>query len=169
MDLWRIALRALIGYVYVLVLVRLSGKRVVSQLTPIHFVAAVVVGDLFDDLMWAEVTAAEFFVGAGTLFLADVTAELASARSKGIYRLVNGDPVIVMTHGREDRRAMRGEQLSESDLAHLLRLSGVPHDHRDEVKLAAVEVDHHLSVVREPWAKPARRRDLEQSRKKEKS
>lgn len=166
MDLWRIAVRAAIGYVYALVLVRLTGKRVVSQLTPIHFAVAVVLGDLFDDLMWAEVTVAEFFAAAGTLLVADVTAELASARSDRVYRLVNGEASVVMTHGREDRRAMRGEQLSENDLAHLLRQRGISRDHREEVKLAALEVDHHLSILRESWAEPARRRDLERSEEK---
>jgi uncharacterized membrane protein YcaP (DUF421 family) len=166
LELWRVAVRALIAYIYALVLVRLTGKRVVSQLTPIHFVVAVVVGDLFDDVMWAEVTSAEFFAAAGTLFLADITAELASARSARIYRLVNGETVVVMTHGGVDRRALRGEQLSENDLAHLLRLSGISRDRLDEIKLSALEVDHHLSVLREPWAEPARRRDLESSLEK---
>lgn len=161
MDLWRIALRAVVAYVYLLLLVRLTGKRVVSQLTPIHFVVAVVVGDLVDDLLWAEVTAAEFFAGAGGLFLADVSAELACARSDAVYRLVNGRASVVLTHGREEPDELAREQLSEQDLNHLLRTHGIPRDRRNEVKIAALEVDHELSVLREPWAEPARRRDLE--------
>ena len=164
MELWRIAVRAVIAYVYVLVLVRLSGKRVVSQLSPIHFVVAVVVGDLFDDVMWAEVSAAEFFAAAGPLFLADIAAELGSARSAALYRIVNGGASVVVTHGRADLEALRSEQLSADDLAHLLRLSEVAADRRTEVKLAALEIDHRLSVLREPWAETARRRDWETSR-----
>lgn len=161
MDLWRIALRALVGYVYVLLLVRLSGKRVVSQATPIHFVVAVVVGDLFDDLMWAEVTAAKFFAAAGSLFIADATVELLSHKSRVLYRIFSGNAVVVMEQGRVDTRAMRGEQISELDLNHLLRLRGIPRDRRDEVRLAALEDDHELSVLRERWAERATRRDVE--------
>jgi uncharacterized membrane protein YcaP (DUF421 family) len=54
--------------------------------------------------------------------------------------------------------------MSGDDLAHLLRLSEIAVDRRSEVKLAALEIDHRLSVLREPWAEPARRRDWETSR-----
>src|SRR5688572_3002468 len=152
MDLWRIALRAIVAYVYVLLLARLAGKRVVSRATPIHFTVAVVVGDLFDDLFWAQVTAAEFLAAAGSLFFADAAVELASHKSRRLYRVLNGDPVVVMEHGREDPEAIRAEQLSENDLDHLLRLCGIGRDRREEVRLATMEDDHELSVLRERWA-----------------
>lgn len=161
MDLWRIAIRAIVAYVYVLLLVRLTGKRVVSQLTPIHFVTAVIVGDLFDDLMWAEVSAAEFFAAAGALFLADATAEWGSHASRGVFRLVNGEPTAFISHGHEDHHALRREQLNEGDLEHLLRMRGISRNQWDEVRIGALEIDHELSVLREPMAERARRIDLE--------
>jgi uncharacterized membrane protein YcaP (DUF421 family) len=165
-DLWRIAVRALVAYLYVLVLVRLSGKRVVSQATPIHFVVAVVVGDLFDDLMWAETTAAQFFAAAGSLFVADATVELGSYRSRALYRILNGNPVVVMEHGQRLPEALRSEQMSSRDIEHLLRLRGITRERVEEVRLATLEDDHHLSVVREPWAEAATRRDVETRRRK---
>ena len=41
----------------------------------------IVIGDMFDDLLWAEVPAAQFVVGLGALVLAHVTARLAVFRS----------------------------------------------------------------------------------------
>lgn len=166
MDLWRIAVRALIAYVYVLVLVRISGKRVVSQATPIHFVVAVVVGDLFDDLMWAEVTAAQFLTAAGSLFVADATVELASYKSRALYRILNGNPVVVMEHGKRLPEALRREQMSSRDIEHLLRLHGITRERTEEVRLATLEDDHHLSSLRESWAAPATRRDVDTRRRK---
>lgn len=160
MDPWRIAVRALVAYLYVLVLARISGKRVVGQATPINFVVAVVVGDLFDDLMWAEVTAAQFLAAAGSLFVADTAVELASYKSRALYRILNGNPVVLVEHGKRIPDAMRDEQLSHRDLEHLLRLRGITRDRLEEVRLATLEDDHNVSVLREPWAEPANRRDL---------
>ncbi len=68
MDPLRIAVRVVFAFVFALVLVRLSGKRTIAQGDAPSFVVAVIIGDLFDDLFWAEVPAAEFVVAVGTLF-----------------------------------------------------------------------------------------------------
>jgi uncharacterized membrane protein YcaP (DUF421 family) len=68
-DPLRIAVRAVLAYVFLLVLVRVSGKGTVVQGSAFDFTVALIVGDMVDDLLWAEVNAAEFVVGAGTPFL----------------------------------------------------------------------------------------------------
>ena len=159
MDLWRIAVRALFTYLVALLLVRLSGKRVVAQATPFDFAIAIVVGDLFDDFFWAEVPASQFIAAAGGLFLPAAVVELAGSRSGRVHDLVNGLPAVVMREGKPDRKGMRSEQLSRADLEHLLRLDGIGPGEWDRVKLGTVEHDHHLSVILEPWAEPVPRRD----------
>jgi len=74
MDPLRIAVRAVFVYVFALGLVRATGKRSVSQGDMASFVLAIILGDMFDDALWAEVPMAEFVVGAGTLALAHVLA-----------------------------------------------------------------------------------------------
>jgi uncharacterized membrane protein YcaP (DUF421 family) len=66
MDPLRIAVRVAFTFVFVLVLIRASGKRTISQGDVSSFIVALVIGDLFDDMFWAEVPAAEFIVAAGT-------------------------------------------------------------------------------------------------------
>lgn len=158
MDLWRIAVRALCSYVFALILVRLSGKRVVAQATPFDFAMALVLGDLFDDLMWAEVPASQFVVAAGSIFLPAAAVEVASCRNGRVYDFFNGLPAVVVRDGKADRAAMRSEQLSRADLEHLLRMDGISPDDWERVRLGVVEHDHHLSVMLEPWAEPVRRR-----------
>lgn len=67
MELSHIAFRALFVYIVLLVLVRLAGKRTVLQATPIDLTMLMVLGDLIDDGLWAEVPAAQFVVAAATL------------------------------------------------------------------------------------------------------
>jgi uncharacterized membrane protein YcaP (DUF421 family) len=77
MDPLRIAIRAAFAFVFVLVLIRASGKRMISQGNLSSFIVAIVIGDLFDDFFWAEVSAAKFVVAVGTI----VTVHIAAATS----------------------------------------------------------------------------------------
>lgn len=92
MDPLRIVVRVVFAFVFMLVLVRLTGRRTIATGDLSSFVVAVIIGDMFDDLFWAEVPIAEFVVGVGTLF----GLHLMMATS----RYASG--------GREWRRALSG-------------------------------------------------------------
>src|ERR671924_489440 len=63
LDLTGIIFRVSIMYLYALALVRISGKQTLGQLTPMDFVVTLIIGDLFDDVFWAEVPLIEGIVG----------------------------------------------------------------------------------------------------------
>jgi uncharacterized membrane protein YcaP (DUF421 family) len=67
MDPSRIGVRCLIAYVFLLVVMRLAGKRVVRHANAFDFVLALIVGDLVDDALWSEVPVAQFVVATATL------------------------------------------------------------------------------------------------------
>jgi uncharacterized membrane protein YcaP (DUF421 family) len=69
MDPLRIALRCLVAYAFLVMLLRLAGKRTIYQGTAFDFVLALIMGDLLDDAIWAEVPIAQFVVAASTLVL----------------------------------------------------------------------------------------------------
>lgn len=159
MDPLRIAVRALAAFIYLLIVTRASGKRVVAQATPFDFIVSLIIGDLIDDALWAEVSLSRFGAAAGTIFACDVVTKSLVWRWRRFFRVVEGVPTIVLRDGVEDKEALRGEQLNEGDLAHLLRLKGV--EKWNELRLAIVERDHALSTVRKPEEEPLQRRDVE--------
>lgn len=159
MDLWRIAVRALIAYVYLLVTTRASGKRVVSQATPFDLVVSVIIGDLIDDLLWAEVSVPKFGAAVAAIFLCDAVTKFGVFHSTRFFHLVNGVPRAVLRDGVENGRELRREQLNELDLAHLLRVDGIDRDKWDDVHLALLERDHEMSVIFKPSTEPAKQKD----------
>jgi uncharacterized membrane protein YcaP (DUF421 family) len=58
-----------VAYLFLLVLLRLAGKRSIRSGSPFDFVLALTIGDLIDDAVWAEVPVAQFVVAATTLVL----------------------------------------------------------------------------------------------------
>lgn len=67
MDPLRIAIRCILAYLFLLVLLRLAGKRSIKSSSPFDFVLALTIGDLIDDAVWAEVPVVQFIVAATTL------------------------------------------------------------------------------------------------------
>jgi uncharacterized membrane protein YcaP (DUF421 family) len=90
-DPLRIVIRVVFAYSWILLMTRLSGKRTIKHSDAASFVLALVFGDMFDDLLWAEVSAAQFVVGVGTLVVAELLAHVVHARTGArIWRREHG-------------------------------------------------------------------------------
>ena len=160
MGLLAIAVRALVGYGFLLALLRVSGKRSVAHASPFDFVMALVLGDMVDDLLWAEVGLAQFGVAAGTLVVLETALAVAQARSSRLHAWVTGDAVVVLRDGRPDRDSLRRERVRDIDLEAQLRLHGVERERWSDVRTARLESGGAVSVLRTERAQPLERRDL---------
>lgn len=69
MEPLQIVVRVVFGYAFALTLTRISGHRSIKHLDASSFVIAIVMGDMFDDLVWAEVPASQFVVALSSVFL----------------------------------------------------------------------------------------------------
>jgi uncharacterized membrane protein YcaP (DUF421 family) len=160
MELYKILLRVVFAYIFILILLRLSGKREVAQATGFDFVLALILGDLFDDLFWAEVPASQFVVAAGTLVFLQVLTALGSHMSEAFSHIVCSRPEVFMRDGRLIRLAMQREQINEKDAEMLLRQqAGLARERWVEVKSARIEQDGKPSVLKHEWAREAEKKD----------
>ena len=81
MDPLRIIVRVVFVYVALLVFIRLTGKTTVKHSSPFDFVVALILGDLIDDAIWAEVNTSVFLVATGTLFFVHAAFDLMRYRA----------------------------------------------------------------------------------------
>lgn len=159
MRLGQIAVRALVAYLYLLIAARVSGKRIISQATPFDFVVALILGDLIDDALWAEVSMSKFATAVASILVCDAIVKIGAHRSHAFFHLVNGRSRAVLRDGTEDGDELRHEQLNEGDLAHLLRREGIAD--WDQVHIALLERGRELSVILKPEEEPATKADAE--------
>lgn len=68
MDPIRTIVRALFAYVYLLVVMRSSGKKMLAHRSSVDFVLALVFADVIDNAVWGEVPVAEFVAASATMF-----------------------------------------------------------------------------------------------------
>ena len=78
-----------------------------------------------------------------------------SYRKPSVGEWLEGTPTPIVRAGRTAQAGLR-ERMSEREVHAELRLAGI--DDLGEVKLAQVETDGHVSVIREAWAEPLRKR-----------
>ena len=159
-----IALRALAAFVFLLVLLRLSGKRAVAQASPFDFVLALMLGELVDKFLTAHVAAPQFLVATGTLAVLHAFTARASHASHFFARFVEGEPVVFQRGGVPLAAALRRERLSGGEVEEMLRHHGLDLADWDEVVEARLETSGHASVLAQDRAREAQKRDLQRVR-----
>lgn len=157
-ELLLTAARAFAVYVFMLIVIRALGKRTVGNFSAFDLLVALMLGEVVDEIIYGDV---RFLQGAVAIVviggLAYTDAWLVYF-GHGFERLLEGKPSIVVRDGEFDRQGMRAERMTDREVLAHLRTQGI-HDMR-EVRLAIVETDGTVSVLREPWADPAQKADV---------
>lgn len=146
-NLFQIALRTLIVYAVLLLLVRLSGKRQLGQLTPFDLVVLLLLSNSVQNAMTGPDTSVTGgIVAAGILILANAIVSLLRLKSPAFSRVVEGVPVVMVSHGQIQFLNLRHEGMTVEELLANLREHEV--DEVDRVELAMLEIDGSISVIR---------------------
>jgi uncharacterized membrane protein YcaP (DUF421 family) len=157
-ELLMTALRAGAVYAVMLVVIRLSGKRTIGNFTAFDLLVALMLGEVVDEIIYGDVTFAQGATAILTVAVLQYANSWMSYWDHGTDKVLEGTPSVVVRNGRLERDGMRKERMNEKDVMAELRLRGVSDVH--EVKLASVENDGQVSVIREDWAEPLQKGDV---------
>jgi uncharacterized membrane protein YcaP (DUF421 family) len=157
-ELGLTAARGLLVYVAMLVVIRLLGKRTVGNFTAFDLLVALMLGEVVDEIIYGDVSLAQGFTAILVVAAAKYLTAWLSAWKHGINKVLEGQPTALVRNGELVREGIRGELMHEKEVMAALRLQGIS-DMR-EVKLAMMEVDGQVSVIREEWAEPLRKGDV---------
>jgi uncharacterized membrane protein YcaP (DUF421 family) len=151
LDLTGIIFRVSVMYLYALVLVRISGKQSLGQLSPMDFIVTLIIGDLFDDVFWAEVPLLQGMVGFATIILVHIFVTFVTSRNTAIYWLLASPARPLVQAGRLVQESLQLERVRPEDVQFELRLKG--EEHMREVKAARLEPSGQVSVIKESPSK----------------
>ena len=155
-----IILRLSILYLYILLMLRLTGKRSIGSLSPLDFLTALMVGDLFDNVFYGTSPLSSGLVAiAVILTLHAITSALAYSSRKLDILLTGAVPVRVVHNGRFDRAGMANQRTNEDEVRAQLRLEG--EENLTGVRDAYWEPNGELSVLKKEEAKDAQKQDLD--------
>ena len=144
-----IMFRTVVMYLYVLLLLRLLGKRGMGQLSPFEFTIIIALGSAVGDPMFYPEVPLLHGLAAVTLVVAMTRfVTYLSNRSESVEKFLEGQPCCVVQDGVLNLKSIDEERFSREELFMLLREKGV--SQLGQVRRAYVEPSGGVSAFRWP-------------------
>lgn len=143
---WELVLRSIAVYLFLLALLRATGRRQVAQLSPFDLVLLLVLSNAVQNSMnGGDNSLIGGLISATTLIAVNYLFDVATTASKRAERLLVGRPQILIRNGRLRPDTLAAADLSRRDLNAALRKAGCIRI--DEVRVAMLETNGAISVV----------------------
>jgi uncharacterized membrane protein YcaP (DUF421 family) len=143
---WELIVRGVVVYGFLLVLLRLTGKRQIGQLAPFDLVLLLVLSNAVQNSMNAgDNSLVGGLISATTLVVLNYLVGLATYRSKRLEAIVEGRPQVLIHDGKLFEEVMAGAKLTHHELQAALRQAGCTCV--EEVRSAILENNGAISVV----------------------
>lgn len=140
--------RGLAIYFTLLVIIRLSGRRTLAQMTPFDLVIILVISETTQQAMLGDdfsITNAILLIL--TLFTTDIGLSYLKRWWPQAGHVIDGVPTILVVDGVYDSKALRGCRLDREDVMEAARSQeGI--ETVQEIKFAILEVSGAISIIR---------------------
>jgi uncharacterized membrane protein YcaP (DUF421 family) len=142
---WEFVLRAFLVYVFLLLILRLTGKRQTGQLAPFDLVLLLVLSNAVQNSMnGGDNTVLGGIISASTLIGLHYLVAYATFRSRTLERWIEGSPQRLIHNGTLDEAVMRSEFVTHHELAAALRAAGC--EEIAHVRVATLENNGQITV-----------------------
>ncbi|WP_101841952.1 DUF421 domain-containing protein [Halobacillus sp. Marseille-P3879] len=147
MDILQLSIKLVIGFLLLFFLIRVIGKKLIDQITPFHFISAIVLSELLGNAVYDEnipVISIVYttVIWGGLLFVFEYIAQ----KSLLFRHFFEGQPTIVIRNGQIDFEQLNKARMNINQLQGLLRQSEIFSIR--EVAFALVESNGSISVLK---------------------
>ena len=140
-------IRPALVYLFLLLLLRLTGKRTLAQITSFDFVLLLTISEATQQALIGEDNS--MISGAimvATLIGLNYTMSLLKQRSKWFGRLLDDIPLVIVADGKPLKDRMHKARVDEDDVLDAAREScGL--EHMDQIRHAILERDGQISII----------------------
>ena len=122
---WELIARSIIVYVFLIALLRITGKRQVGQLAPFDLVLLLVLSNAVQNSMnGGDNSVLGGVISATTLIALNFFVGWLTYRNKRLEVLIEGQPEVLIHNGRLFEKVMARAQLTHHELNAALRQEG---------------------------------------------
>ena len=145
-----IILRSVSVYIFIVLAIRLFGKKELAQLSVFDLVFILLISNSVQNAMVGSDSSLEGgMIAAGSLFAINYIVKFFLYRSKEFGKMLQGEPVLLVHNGVVVIENMNRQKLSMEELEAAIREHGV--ENIKECNLAVLEVDGNISVLSENY------------------
>ena len=142
-----IVLRTVAAFVFLLVLMRVIGRRELSTLQPFDLILLIVLGDAVQQgLTQDDYSVTGAFLVIGTFAVLQVFVSWVGYRFPGSRPILEGEPLVVVQDGKVIDRNLKRERLTVEEIAEAARLEQI--GSLDEVQWAVLETTGLISFIK---------------------
>jgi uncharacterized membrane protein YcaP (DUF421 family) len=143
---WEFVVRGVIVYVFLLAILRISGKRQIGQLAPFDLVLLLVLSNAVQNSMnGGDNSVIGGLISATTLVAVNFAVGYATFKSKRVEEIIEGRPEVFIHNGKVYEEVLAKIQLTHHELNAALRQAGCAS--ADEVQVAILENNGAISVL----------------------
>jgi uncharacterized membrane protein YcaP (DUF421 family) len=144
-------------YLFIIIAIRLFGKKELAQLSVVDLVFILLISNAVQNAMVGpDSTLSGGLVAASTLFLINYLLKYLQYRFPKFGKIVQGDATMLIYKGKILKSHLKIVKISEDELMEAVREHGVASV--KEVDLAIMEVDGNISVLSEKYQKKTTKR-----------
>lgn len=152
-PVWEFILRATLVYGFLIILLRVTGKRQVGQLAPFDLVLLLLLSNAVQDSVnGGDNSLVGGMISAATLVSLNFAVAFMTHRSKRVEALIEGRPQVLIHNGRLFPTVLAQAQLTHHELDAALRRAGCLAV--EDVQLAVLENNGAISVVQRKSSQP---------------
>lgn len=142
-------IRTIILYFFVILAVRLMGKRQIGELQPYEFVITIMISDLamlpMQDIKLPLVVG---IIPILTLLLLKLILSQLQLKSQFARRLLDGEPAILIYKSKINYNALKVQQINLDELMEEIRIAGF--FDLEDIQYAILETNGDLSILPKP-------------------
>lgn len=141
-----ILFRIFIGFVILLLLVRITGNKQLGQMNVFTYISGIVIGSMVGDIiLHSDIKLWRSMLGVALWVCLAICVEFAALKSIRFRELFDGQPTILVKKGNILYAALKRERLNVDDLTMMLRTNNV--FSVADVDYAILEPNGDLSVL----------------------
>lgn len=135
-----------LAYAFLVISLRVSGKRTLAKLNAFDLVITVALGSTLATILLSEsVALAEGMTGLVLLIVLQYGVTFISIRSRSFSRAVRSEPTLLLRNGSMLSDAMRRARVTEAELETVIRTSG--QRGFENIEAVILESDGSFSII----------------------
>ncbi len=140
-------IRALLVYGFVLLVLRLTGRRSLGSMTAFDFVMLLIISETTQSAMTdMDNSLTNSFLLILTFVATNIFLSLVKERFPRLDKIIDGEPVLLVEHGRPIEHRLRKARVGLDDVMRSAReTQGL--ERLDQVKYAVLESSGHISII----------------------
>ena len=139
-------------YLFIVVAIRLFGKKELAQLSVIDLVFILLISNAVQNAMVGpDNTLLGGLIAAGSLFVTNFAFKYLLYRFPKLGRVIQGEPILLIYRGKINHKNMEKAKITLDEIKEAIREHGI--SLIEDVDLAVLENDGNISVLSDDYRK----------------